>query len=101
MTVLNQTPSLAVRRTDGATPVISETDLPPVGQFIDGGFRPGSSGRTVGVVGPCREKTLAQVADGTVDDVELAVGAAVKAKQRWGRRTPKARSLILLQIADR
>ena len=101
MTVLNQIPSLTVRRTDGAIPLISENDLPPGGHFIDGEFRPSSSGRTLDVVDPCSEKTLAQVAEGTVADVDLAVGAAVKAKHQWGRLTPKERSLILLQIADR
>ena len=101
MTVLNQIPSLTVRRTDGAIPLISESDLPPAGHFIDGEFRPGSSGATLDVVDPCHEKTLAQVAEGTVADVDLAVGAAVTAKHQWGRLTPKERSLILLQIADR
>lgn len=101
MTVLNQTPSVTVRRADGANQLISENDLPPTGQFIDGEFRSSSSGRTLEVVDPCSEKPLAQVAAGTVEDVDLAVGAAVRAKHQWARLTPKERSLILLQVADR
>jgi aminobutyraldehyde dehydrogenase len=101
MTVLNETPAVTVRRSDVATSLLNDGDLPPTGQFIDGQFRPSTSDRALDVVDPCRETVLTQVAEGTVADVDLAVAAARKAQPAWGRLTPKERSLILLQIADR
>ena len=101
MNVQTQSPDITVLRADGNAPLVSESELPANGQFIDGGFRPSSSGRTLDVVDPCTEKSLAQVPDGTVEDVDVAVAAAVKAQHQWGRLTPKERSLVLLQIADR
>ncbi len=90
----------AIRRSSHAT-LIGAHETAPVGQFIDGAFRPGSSGELIEVVDPCRERPIAQVPAGTVEDVDLAVAAALRAKAAWGRLTPKERSLILLQIADR
>ena len=100
MNVQTQSPDITVLRADGNTPLVSESELPANGQFIDGGFRPSSSGRSLDVVDPCTEKSLAQVPDGTVEDIDVAVAAAVKAQHQWGRLTPKERSLVLLQIAD-
>jgi len=102
MTVLPK-PDIAatVRRVPSGAGLISDQELAPIGQFIDGEFRPGSSGQLIDVVDPCTEKTIAQVPAGTTDDVDRAVAAAVKAKHGWGRLTPKERSLVLLQIADR
>jgi aminobutyraldehyde dehydrogenase len=90
-----------VRRAQADEPLVSDRELAPSGQFINGTFQPGSSGQLLDVVDPCTEKTIAQVAAGTVEDVDQAVAAAVQAKHGWGRLTPKERSLILLQIADR
>ena len=102
MTVLPKSDVAAtVRRVPSGAGLISDQELAPVGQFIDGEFRPGSSGQLIDVVDPCTEKTIAQVPAGTTDDVDQAVAAAVKAKHGWGRLTPKERSLVLLQIADR
>jgi len=102
MTVQTNTPASTVRRADdAATPLVSEGELPSAGQFIDGQFRPSSSGQTLDLVDPSTEKALAQVPNGTVEDVDAAVAAAVAAQPQWGRLTPKERSLVLLQIADR
>jgi aminobutyraldehyde dehydrogenase len=101
MTAETQIPDVAVVRADGKAPLVSESDLPSNGQFIDGQFRPSSSGRTLDVVDPCSEEVLARVPDGTVEDVDVAVSAAVAAQHKWGRLTPKERSLVLLQIAER
>ncbi len=89
-----------IRRYDGP-PLLSEGDLPPQQHYIDGEFRPGSSGRLTDVVDPCNGSVVAQVAEGTADDVDIAVAAARRAQPAWGRLTPKERSAVLLQIADR
>ena len=101
MTAQTEIPAQSVLRADSSNPLVSTNELPSNGQFIDGQFRPSSSGRSLDVVDPCTEKSLAQVPDGTVEDVDVAVAAAVKAQHQWGRLTPKERSLVLLQIADR
>ena len=101
MTVHTQIPTSTIRRSESSASLVSDTELPANGQFIDGGVRPSSSGRTLDVVDPCSEQILARVPDGTVDDVDAAVAAATAAQVAWGRLTPKERSLVLLQIADR
>jgi aminobutyraldehyde dehydrogenase len=53
------------------------------------------------VVDPASEDVIASVANGTADDVDRAVAAAVKAKDRWARLVPKERSEVLHAIADR
>ncbi len=90
-----------VRRAQAAVPLVTDQELAPAGHFIDGEFRPGSSGEFIDVVDPCSEQTIAQVPAGTADDVDLAVAAAARARRAWARLTPKERSLVLLQIADR
>ena len=46
-------------------------------------------------------KTVCSVARGTAEDIELALDAAHKAKDAWGRMSATERSRILLKIADR
>ena len=101
MTAHTETPAPTVLRADSSNPLVSSNELPSNAQFIDGQLRPSSSHRTLDVVDPCSEEILAQVPDGTVEDVDVAVAAAVAAQHQWGRLTPKERSLVLLQIAER
>jgi aminobutyraldehyde dehydrogenase len=101
MTAETETPAWTVRRADSSNPLVSTDELPSNSQFINGHFRPSSSHRTLDVVDPCSEEVLAQVPDGTVEDVDVAVAAAVAAQHQWGRLTPKERSLVLLKIAER
>ncbi|MEV5845444.1 aminobutyraldehyde dehydrogenase [Streptomyces sp. NPDC051985] len=89
-----------IRRGDGS-PLVTAGDLAPSEHFVDGGFRPGKSGRTMDVVNPCDGTLFAQVPEGTAEDVDLAVAAAVAAKATWGRTVPKERSEVLHRIADR
>nr|WP_219415594.1 aldehyde dehydrogenase family protein [Pseudonocardia nigra] len=53
------------------------------------------------VIDPSSERTITQVAEGTVEDTDTAVAAAVAAAPRWGRLTPKERSELLHRAADR
>lgn len=46
-------------------------------------------------------KPFAKVPDSTAEDIELALDAAHKAKDAWGKTSPTERSNILLKIADR
>ncbi|ALG74063.1 aldehyde dehydrogenase [Azospirillum thiophilum] len=50
---------------------------------------------------PITGKPLCEVARSQAADVELALDAAHKAKDAWGRTSPTERSNILLKIADR
>src|SRR5689334_9887648 len=54
--------STVLRADSGKSPLISASDLPTIGQFIDGRFQPSSSSRSVDVIDPCTEEVLAQVA---------------------------------------
>jgi aminobutyraldehyde dehydrogenase len=100
MSVSGTNGKTGVRRGDGA-PLLADVPLPPAEHFIDGGFRPGELGRATDVVDPSNESIFAQVADGTAEDIDQAVAAAVRARRQWGRLVPRQRAETLLAIADR
>ena len=50
---------------------------------------------------PVTGKTVCQVARGTAEDIELALDAAHKAKDAWGKTSQAERANILNKIADR
>ncbi|MDX2288751.1 MAG: aldehyde dehydrogenase [Hyphomicrobiaceae bacterium] len=50
---------------------------------------------------PVTGKAICEVARSTAEDIELALDAAHKAKDGWGRTSPAERSSLLLKIADR
>ena len=81
--------------------LLAQGDLPPGQHFIGGAFRPGRFGTAIDVVDPSSATTIAQVAEGTVEDTDLAVAAAKAAQAGWGRLTPKERSEVLHKVADR
>ncbi|MEU9450914.1 aminobutyraldehyde dehydrogenase [Streptomyces sp. NPDC048277] len=89
------------RRAADATPLITETDLPPAAHFVDGAFAGASGDGVIDVVDPCTEKVIARVPAGTSQDVDRAVAAAAAAKEQWARRVPRERSEVLHAIADR
>ncbi|WP_336712390.1 aldehyde dehydrogenase family protein [Arthrobacter sp. USHLN218] len=92
----SDTALFTVRRAEAAP----APSLPPFGQFINGEFTAPSSAATSGVENPATEEVLMQVPDGSVADVDAAVAAAVAAKASWAATIPKARSAVLLRIAD-
>lgn len=94
------TPRAEVRRSDNPA-LIEPGDLPPQGHFIDGAFRSSDAGLLRDVINPSDGKPFAQVVDGTVEDVAVAVGAARAAQRAWARTTPKERSEVLHRLADR
>src|SRR6516225_846152 len=90
-----------VLRAQDRQSLVREADLPPGQHFVSGTFRSGLSGRSLAVVDPSSGRTIAQVADGTAEDTDTAVAAAVAAAPQWGRLTPKDRSELLHRVADR
>jgi aldehyde dehydrogenase (NAD+) len=73
----------------------------PKGIFINGRWVKAASGKTLDVINPATGKIIAQVADGDVRDIDLAVQAARAAFQGpWSRLKPFDRQNLLLRIAD-
>lgn len=78
-------------------PKITETEL-----FIDGRWEPSSSGKTFPTINPATEETLAEVAEGTEDDVDRAVRAARRALEDgpWAKMSARDRGALLHRLAD-
>lgn len=77
--------------------------LKPEGRcFIGGAFVPAASGRTFAKVSPVDGRVVAEVADGSAEDVNRAVAAARAAFEdgRWRRLEPKERKRILHRFAE-
>jgi acyl-CoA reductase-like NAD-dependent aldehyde dehydrogenase len=69
------------------------------GLFVDGDFVAGS-GRSFKTISPATEEVLAEVAEASEADVDLAVRAARRAYSRvWGRMTGRDRGKYLFRIA--
>ena len=101
MSIPTTTNTPQVRRAPAAQSLLQEADLPPGQHFIDGAFRPGRSGTSIDVIDPSTERPIAPIAEGTAEDTDAAVAAAVAAAPQWGRLTPKERSEVLHRVADR
>ncbi|MGY1821544.1 aldehyde dehydrogenase family protein [Geodermatophilus sp. SYSU D00079] len=72
---------------------------PSYGLFVDGEFVDGT-GETLKTVNPATEEVLAEVAQGTAEDVDRAVRAARRAYTRvWGPMRPADRGKYLFRIA--
>ncbi|SDF63135.1 NAD-dependent succinate-semialdehyde dehydrogenase [Klenkia brasiliensis] len=67
----------------------------PTGLFVGGEWRAASSGATFDVLDPADGSLLAQVADGTTDDVTAAVDAAAAALPGFAATPPRQRSEML------
>ncbi|MEO5940142.1 MAG: aldehyde dehydrogenase [Candidatus Limnocylindrales bacterium] len=68
--------------------------------FIDGEFVDAASGRTYEVENPATGRTIAEIAEGGVDDVDRAVEAARRAAPGWAATSPSDRKKILIAFAD-
>jgi len=73
----------------------------PTGAFIDGSFRPASSGDTFASVNPVTGGTLADIAACGAADVDFAVQKARDAFEdgRWSRLAPAGRKEALIRLA--
>jgi acyl-CoA reductase-like NAD-dependent aldehyde dehydrogenase len=72
----------------------------PWGLFIDGSFRPAVSGRTFQIENPKDGSTLAEVAEGAAEDIEIAVTVAEKAFPGWSALTGAERGDIMHRAAE-
>lgn len=69
--------------------------------FINGERVPAAEGETEPVINPATGEAIGEVAKGSAQDVDSAVGAAEKAFPAWAEASPAQRSLALLKLADR
>ena len=74
---------------------------PRYNNFIGGQWVAPVDGQYFTNLTPITGKALCEVARSQAADIELALDAAHKAKDAWGRTSPTERSNILLKIADR
>jgi len=68
--------------------------------FIGGEFVDPTEGATEEVIAPATGEVIADAPLSTAEDVDRAVKAARDAFESWSRTTPKARSEMLLKLAD-
>ncbi|TCO83403.1 aldehyde dehydrogenase [Plasticicumulans lactativorans] len=71
------------------------------GNFIGGEWIAPVDGRYFENVSPVNGKVFCEVPRSSAADIELALDAAHRAKDAWGKTSPTERSNILLRIADR
>ncbi|HBQ48162.1 MAG TPA: aldehyde dehydrogenase [Hyphomonas atlantica] len=72
----------------------------PKGMLIGGRWVEAASGATITVENPANRAKVAQVPQGSAEDVDKAVAAATKAFPDWARTNPRERGRALLRIAD-
>ncbi|SCK30030.1 aldehyde dehydrogenase (acceptor) [Variovorax sp. HW608] len=69
--------------------------------FIDGKPVPARSGKTFQTINPATGKVLAEVAQGSAEDIDIAVKAARRAFEGpWSRWRPADRQQAMLRLAD-
>jgi aldehyde dehydrogenase (NAD+) len=69
------------------------------GQFIDGAWRPGRSGRRLSDTDPYSGETLTEIALADRSDVDEAYRSAARAQHGWGRALPATRARVSLRCA--
>jgi aldehyde dehydrogenase len=74
---------------------------PRYDNFIGGQWVAPVKGQYFTNLTPVTGKPLCEIARSTAEDIELALDAAHKAKDAWGKTAPAARAHILNKIADR
>lgn len=70
--------------------------------YINGEWRDSSNGKTFAAINPTTEEEVAQLAEGTVEDVEVAVQAAGEAFETgaWSQLSGHERGEILWRVGD-
>ncbi len=74
---------------------------PRYDNFIGGKWVAPVRGQYFSNITPITGQQVCEIARSTAEDIELALDAAHKAREAWGRTSPAERSRILLKIADR
>jgi aldehyde dehydrogenase len=75
--------------------------LPEYGQFIDGQWVEGNSGKSIGLKNPATGEVLAHISAGNANDARRAVDAASRAFPMWAATSPARRQEILYEIVRR
>jgi len=80
-----------------------KTEVATYKLFINGEWVEGKSGKTFPVYDPSTEEVIAQVPDGTEEDVNRAVASARAAFDDgpWATTTPQERGRVLFRLADK
>jgi succinate-semialdehyde dehydrogenase / glutarate-semialdehyde dehydrogenase len=73
--------------------------LPLVPLLIDGAFGPGATGKTVPVVNPATEETVATLAHAAPPDLDRALAASARAFATWRTTTAAHRHAVLVGAA--
>lgn len=75
---------------------------PAMQHLIDGVWLPAASGRTFATYDPANGRHLAELAEGTAEDIDAAVGSARAAltSAAWRGMTPSLRGRLLWRIAE-
>jgi 1-pyrroline dehydrogenase len=68
--------------------------------FIDGQWMAPAHGASMEVTDPATATPIATVARSSAEDVDLAVAAAVRARDAWAQTTPGERAEMLLALAE-
>lgn len=71
------------------------------GNFIDGQWLAPVKGQYFDNISPVDGQVFCRIPRSSEEDIELALDAAHRAREAWGKTSVTARSLILLKIADR
>jgi aldehyde dehydrogenase len=74
---------------------------PKYDNYIGGRWVAPVQGRYFDNPSPVTGATVCAIARSTAEDIELALDAAHKAREGWGRTSPSERAVILNKIADR
>ncbi|MGL6077167.1 aldehyde dehydrogenase [Methyloversatilis discipulorum] len=90
-----------MRYADPGQPGSKITFKPRYDNFIGGKWVAPVEGQYFDNVSPVTGKVFCQAARSQAADIELALDAAHKARDAWGRTSPAARAAVLLKIADR
>ncbi|MBH1992150.1 MAG: aldehyde dehydrogenase family protein [Sphingomonadaceae bacterium] len=86
----------AMERFAGKTLIRDQYD-----NYIGGQWVAPAKGKYFDNISPVTGQNVCRIARGTAEDIELALDAAHKAKDTWGKTSSTERSNILLKIADR
>jgi len=70
--------------------------------FIGGHWVPASNGKTFPTINPATEEVIAEIAEGTAEDIDRAVRAARDAFEKgpWPRMSARDRGRLLFRLAD-
>jgi acyl-CoA reductase-like NAD-dependent aldehyde dehydrogenase len=68
--------------------------------FINGEYKPSSSGSTFPVKNPMTGETIYECSSACIDDYSTAIDAAHTAFKTWSKTPPSIRRLIFLKAAD-